>query len=86
MDEAVEHCGVTRACLGDVECPVVAANHWTPQDALDVVTNGNAAGPDACIGYHLHDLDDSGIFIDGLGPFADPDHTGCGYGAIVAAP
>lgn len=38
-----------------------------------------------CNGLHLHG-EGGGIRIDGKGPFADPNPTGCGYGKVIQPP
>lgn len=39
-----------------------------------------------CDGVHLHADNPSGIFIDGIGPFPDPNPMHCGYGRLIQPP
>lgn len=49
------------------------------QIALDRISGGFVGDPDVgCDCQHLH----GSILIDDLGPFPDPDPTGCGFGCI----
>jgi hypothetical protein len=50
---------------------------------LDRVTGGHLGNPESgCSSVHLHGT----IFIDGTGPYADPQPSGCGQGPIVQVP
>ena len=63
---------------------IVLANATGPFAAgtfisLNRISYGGLSGPDVgCQGDHIHGV----IFIDGLGPYGDPDPPGCGHGAV----
>ncbi len=47
------------------------------------ISGGTVQAPAVgCEFTHLRDFSFGGIFVDGIGPFFDPDPDGCGYGAI----
>ncbi len=50
---------------------------------LNVITGELIEGEGLdCPVVHLHADNAEGIFINGAGPYPDPDLTGCGYGAV----
>ena len=54
---------------------------------LSRITGFIDSPPDfGCAQIHLHSQSLQGIMIDGKGPFADPNPTGCGYGGLTTAP
>lgn len=59
-----------------------AANALIQQNRVTNWLFGSAHTPN-CAVNHLHSTSMAGIFIDGLGPFADPNPTACGYGEVV---
>lgn len=55
--------------------------------ALSRITGGTVvAGHPGCGDRDPHLHSQGGIFVDGLGPFPDPNPSGCGYGVITEVP
>ncbi len=51
---------------------------------LDRISGGIVFAPDSsCAVDHLHADNLVGIFINGIGPYPDPDPFGCGYGPVA---
>lgn len=52
---------------------------------LSSIDGGHVNGPDnGCTTEHYH-APGYGIYIDGLGPYADPEPSGCGFGPVAPA-